>query len=306
MLENKANRLVIPERTDCWSFRKNPTNNHHEPILLYVLPIVIFLLLAGLSGSALRAGCPDDRPADGGRGDHQGLFDARLEDAEKVTIPPAALETDTSRNDSPIMWSKVPKLEYDPPRLRPLAFKREYCRTSTKGFVKAGYWRSRSPGSGGIRIQYEDQFDAHIGFLHHSAESKKLENQRFAHGLPAGWQCIFRINSVSTARSDLIRTSYPSTVMTIPTLLSMNPPRNSVAVQPGFLWRPGLQYQTEQPGCRLPGGSRFLLPDRRLFDCQNRSSSPPVTDQVVCRFPSPEGRDRQPTDRLFQIPFPRT
>lgn len=141
----------------------------------------LFLLLAGLSGSATPlAAQTTDLPTEAVEIIKN--FDARLEDAEKVTIPPAALETDTSKERlTYYVESKVPKLEYDPPRLRPLAFKREILQNQYKGFVKAGYGAPRSPWiEAGYGFQYEDQFDAHIGFLHHSAESKKLENQRFA------------------------------------------------------------------------------------------------------------------------------
>ncbi|MEZ5032242.1 MAG: hypothetical protein R2787_12630 [Saprospiraceae bacterium] len=141
----------------------------------------LFLLLAGLSGSATPlAAQTTDLPTEAVEIIKN--FDARLEDAEKVTIPPAALETDTSKERlSYYVESKVPRLEYDPPRLRPLAFKREILQNQYKGFVKAGYGAPRSPWiEAGYGFQYEDQFDAHIGFLHHSAESTKLENQRFA------------------------------------------------------------------------------------------------------------------------------
>lgn len=109
-------------------------------------------------------------------------FDARLEDAVKVSITPAGMETDTSKERlSYFVESKVPKLEYDSPRLRPLAFKREILQNQYNGFVKAGYGIPRSPWiEAGYGFQYEDQFDAHIGFLHHGANSKKLENQRFS------------------------------------------------------------------------------------------------------------------------------
>lgn len=109
-------------------------------------------------------------------------FDARLEDAEKVGIAPATLTLDTSVQRQTYFVESTPtRLEYPAPRLRPLAYKREEIQDQYNGFVKAGYGLPKSPFvEAGYAFRLEDRFDAHIGILHHAANNKKLDNQRFS------------------------------------------------------------------------------------------------------------------------------
>ncbi len=147
---------------------------------MHIRPITILLVVCGLGTSTLLSGQTDDLPTEAV--EIVKNFDARLDDAEKVGISPAILEVDTSVQRQTYYVETAPaRLDYDAPRLRPLAFKREQLQEQYNGFVKAGYGIPASPYvEGGYAFRQEDRFDAHIGLLHHSANNKKLENQRFA------------------------------------------------------------------------------------------------------------------------------
>ena len=108
-------------------------------------------------------------------------FDARLEDAQNVGISPASLALDTTvQRQTYFVDARPSHLDYPAPRLRPLAFKRDQVLDHFNGFVKAGYGLPASPYvAGGYAFRQEDRFDAHLGFLYHAADNKKLENQRF-------------------------------------------------------------------------------------------------------------------------------
>lgn len=110
-------------------------------------------------------------------------FNARLADAEKIHAGPAALPIDTTVALKPYQVDADPMpLEYEAPKLRPLALRREKLPELYQGYLKGGYGNLRSPyveGGYTFRTKSND-FDAHLGFLHHSASNTRIENQRFA------------------------------------------------------------------------------------------------------------------------------
>jgi hypothetical protein len=109
-------------------------------------------------------------------------FDARLADAEKIAPGPARLGLDT--NVVPQIYrveARPSRLTYDPPRLRPLALRREPLPEQFRGFVKAGYGHPTSPFlQAGYHLKRDDLFEMRVGVFHHSANFPKVENQRFA------------------------------------------------------------------------------------------------------------------------------
>lgn len=110
-------------------------------------------------------------------------FDARLTDAEKISTPAANLAIDTFTIKQIYNLQIRPgTVAYDPPRLKPLALKREKMPDQYKGVVKAGYGTPNSPFVyAGYHLMYEDKVDLRFGVRHHSANNdKKLANQRFA------------------------------------------------------------------------------------------------------------------------------
>jgi hypothetical protein len=110
-------------------------------------------------------------------------FDARLADATKVVLTPAILDVDTSIiRQNYVIDTRPVSLAYDPPKLRPLALRREKLPEQYAGFLKAGYGLPSGPLiEAGYYFKNEDRFDAHIGFNHHSANNKQIENQKFAY-----------------------------------------------------------------------------------------------------------------------------
>lgn len=110
-------------------------------------------------------------------------FNARLADAEKIHYGPAMLLPDTNLQVGPYDVDAEPlPLVYEAPKLRPLALRREKQPKLYTGYLKGGYGNLNSPYvEGGYTFRNEKKdFDAHVGFLHHSARNSKVEFQRFA------------------------------------------------------------------------------------------------------------------------------
>lgn len=107
-------------------------------------------------------------------------FDARLADAEKVMVEPAPPAKDTSpvRLDYPMRTTPA-GLTYAPPKLRPLALRREAAPEQYTGFVQAGYGFPSSPYFHAGYTYAQADRDARLGVFHHSASSSEIENQRF-------------------------------------------------------------------------------------------------------------------------------
>lgn len=109
-------------------------------------------------------------------------FEAALEESNKLEIKPELPSLDsTSRTLIYNVPSKILDVEYLPPKIRPIAMKRDRIPPIYKGFLKAGYGIPSSPY---VEASYHhvDPKKLEIGanILHHSANFKDIANQRFA------------------------------------------------------------------------------------------------------------------------------
>ncbi len=109
-------------------------------------------------------------------------FDARLIETEKIGVTPTlpkpsnAIKTQTYN-----IPTRSLQVEYLPPKIRPLAMKRDKLPTQYNGFFKAGYGIPSSPlVEASYYTFYEDKLNVGGRFRHHSANFESVENQRFA------------------------------------------------------------------------------------------------------------------------------
>lgn len=108
-------------------------------------------------------------------------FEARLADSEKLTLQPELPPADESTKD---LIYKIPvkslQLEYQPPKLRPLAMAAKKVEKGYKGYLKAGYGIPRaSLGDFSYHLIDSEQYIFGINLKHQAANYKKLEHQRF-------------------------------------------------------------------------------------------------------------------------------
>lgn len=109
-------------------------------------------------------------------------FDARLLDAELLKVNPELppVDTTTKRQNYEVPARSV-KVDYQAPVIRPLAMKREKIDPVYNGYAKLGGGLPNSLfGEAGYSILKDKQFDLNLFAKHHSANNKKLENQRFS------------------------------------------------------------------------------------------------------------------------------
>ncbi|MFT5383960.1 MAG: hypothetical protein ACI81W_001360, partial [Saprospiraceae bacterium] len=109
-------------------------------------------------------------------------FEAALEESTKLVIAPELPALDsTSRKLLYSIPSKTLNVEYLPPKIRPIAMRKDAVPPIYKGFLKLGYGIPSSP-YGELSYHTADPKVYEIGFnaLHHSANFKDLENQRFS------------------------------------------------------------------------------------------------------------------------------
>ena len=110
-------------------------------------------------------------------------FDARLLDAERINISPQLPTLDTAtRKQFYNINERTLNVEYLPPKIRPLAMKRDALAESYEGFLKAG---AGFPTSfyfdGSYNVVTEDNLDFGINAFHHSANNDgQVENQTFS------------------------------------------------------------------------------------------------------------------------------
>lgn len=110
-------------------------------------------------------------------------FDARLLDAERINIAPQLPALDTAiRKQTYSVNERTLNVEYLPPKIRPLAMKRDALADSYEGFIKAG---AGFPTSfyfdGSYNVVTEDNLDFGISAFHHSANNdSQIENQSFS------------------------------------------------------------------------------------------------------------------------------
>jgi len=108
-------------------------------------------------------------------------FEASLEASKKINVTPElpALDT-TSRQLTYALPSRTIQMQYLPPRIRPLAIKRNKIDPSYNGFIKLGYGTPNRPYAELAYNNTKDpKYDVGGRLKYHTANSKSLEHQRF-------------------------------------------------------------------------------------------------------------------------------
>jgi hypothetical protein len=109
-------------------------------------------------------------------------FEARLLESDPIKIRPELPALDTSvRRQTYNIASKTFEVEYQPPRIRPIAMRGEDVQQGYNGYARLG---GGFPGAvlaeGGYNAIVEDQYNFGVNVRHHSANNtKNIENQRF-------------------------------------------------------------------------------------------------------------------------------
>lgn len=109
-------------------------------------------------------------------------FEAQLQDAKKVKIPPVLPPADTSGSVQQYAIQPIPlNVQYLPPRIRPIALRREKLPDAYNGYIRLGIGTPRSIFTEGSYYTNSDQLDFGVDILHHSANNTNtLQNQRFS------------------------------------------------------------------------------------------------------------------------------
>jgi hypothetical protein len=108
-------------------------------------------------------------------------FDAKLNDAKKYDLQPKFPKADTVKNalDYDIV-SKLLEQQYDPPKIRPIAYKLDKLQKEYKGMAKLG---AGNPNTLLGQIQYRDainkQLIAGLEIDHLGSKNKNIANQNF-------------------------------------------------------------------------------------------------------------------------------
>ena len=108
-------------------------------------------------------------------------FDARLIDANKVSIHPGVIAVDTTeRHYEYNVSSEVPPMEYLEPSLKPLALRSVKKPQVYRGFAKAGYGTPNFIlGDAFYQLAQSDALQLGVGVNHSSANNKSIANQRY-------------------------------------------------------------------------------------------------------------------------------
>ncbi len=109
-------------------------------------------------------------------------FEAALEESNRLEVKPELPPLDTnSRKLIYTIPSKSLQVEYLPPKIRPIAMKRDAIPPIYKGFVKLGYGIPSSPyAEASYHTSDPDKYEVGLNFKHHSANFRDIENQRFS------------------------------------------------------------------------------------------------------------------------------
>ena len=109
-------------------------------------------------------------------------FEAALEESNKLQISPELPPLDsTSRSLVYTIPTKTINVEYLPPKIRPIAMRKDEIPPIYKGYLKLGYGIPSSPyGELSYHHAEPDNFEVGLNALYHSANFKDLENQRFS------------------------------------------------------------------------------------------------------------------------------
>jgi hypothetical protein len=109
-------------------------------------------------------------------------FEAALEESFKINVKPELPPVDTSsKNLLYDVPNKTINLDYLPPKIRPIAMKRDKVPDIYNGYLKLGYGIPGSPyGEVSYHAADPNIYEVGAHFKHHSANFKEIENQRFA------------------------------------------------------------------------------------------------------------------------------
>lgn len=109
-------------------------------------------------------------------------FEAQLLDAERIDLSPELPQVDTVRTRQ---MFRIPArdlvIDYPPPTIRPYGMRSEKPADPYHGFLRAGGgFPNAIYGDASYRYLFEDRLNLGLRARHHSANFKKLENQRFS------------------------------------------------------------------------------------------------------------------------------
>jgi hypothetical protein len=109
-------------------------------------------------------------------------FDARLEETEKVNLSPELPPVEGE--EGPLNYlvpTKLLGVQYPPPKIRPIAMRRDKVPDAYAGYLKAGYGTPNSPyAEASYHLNKEEEYAFGAFLKHHSANFKDRENQRFS------------------------------------------------------------------------------------------------------------------------------
>ncbi len=140
----------------------------------------IFLFLAFTFSGNLLLAQPGDLPSE--EVEVIKDFEANLEESEKLVVEPALPPVDDSdKNLTYDIPLRTVKLDYLPPKIRPLALRKEKVGKSYNGFAKIGAGFPNSLyGELGYHFSDPDKYALTAALKHHQANFKQIENQRFS------------------------------------------------------------------------------------------------------------------------------
>jgi len=108
-------------------------------------------------------------------------FEASLEESEKIDLTPELPQLDTnSRQLTYALPTRTIQMQYLPPRIRPLAIKRDAVEPSYDGYIKLGYGTPNRPfGELAYNNTKNEKYDVGGNLKYHAANRKEREHQRF-------------------------------------------------------------------------------------------------------------------------------
>lgn len=142
------------------------------------LLILVAILTAGKA--AAQGGKPNNVPDQSQ--DVVKNFDAQLLESEKVKINPVLPPVDTAtKAQTYSVPNKVLNVDYQPPRMRPIALPQQKLPPQYNGYAKLGYGFPNSPyGEAAYRYGDPKHYLVGLNVKHHSASDAKIENQKFS------------------------------------------------------------------------------------------------------------------------------
>lgn len=142
-----------------------------------IICCILFLLTIQVVGLAQK-----DLPS--GQVDVIRNFEARLLESDPIKIRPELPALDTSvRRMTYNIASKTFEVEYQPPKIRPIAMRGEDLPQGYNGYARlGGGFPGSLLGEAAYNVNVEDKYNFGINVYHHSANNtKNLENQKFGY-----------------------------------------------------------------------------------------------------------------------------